>query len=85
MTLISRLSCIARKNDQPCSHYDFEDWTAQPLTVKSAQTNGYDCGIWILSVMDAVLRGHDTTSCKERDMVVFRQCLLNLMLQLPKN
>ncbi|KZP28678.1 hypothetical protein FIBSPDRAFT_994208 [Athelia psychrophila] len=85
MTLIARLSCIARKNNQPCSQYDFEDWIAQPLLVEPAQTNGYDCGIWILAVVDAVLRGHDTTSCKEQDMVVFRQCLLNLMLQLPKN
>ncbi|KAF7967404.1 hypothetical protein HWV62_34409 [Athelia sp. TMB] len=85
MNLVARLSCIARKNGHPCAQYDFEGWTARPVLIKSAQTNGYDCGLWILAVMDAVLMGYDTTSCKESDMTIFRRCILNLLLQLAEN
>ncbi|KZP33320.1 hypothetical protein FIBSPDRAFT_882069 [Athelia psychrophila] len=68
MTLVARLCCIARKNGCVCLQYDFEGWDARPLIARAVQTNGYDCGIWVLAVIHSVLMGYDHTSCGEPDM-----------------
>ncbi|KIM54163.1 hypothetical protein SCLCIDRAFT_76891, partial [Scleroderma citrinum Foug A] len=39
------------------------------------QTNSYDCGVWILAQMAAVLRGYDITGVKEHDITSFRHFL----------
>ncbi|KZP13887.1 hypothetical protein FIBSPDRAFT_669407, partial [Athelia psychrophila] len=68
MNLISRLSCIARQNGHSCSQYSFEGWTAHPLLVRAVQRNAYNCGVWVLAVINSVLQGYHTTSCTEVDM-----------------
>jgi len=57
-----------------------EDWIAQPISVHPVQTNGYDCGIWVLSSIAAVLRGADVTGLSEDDMPWFHRLLLTLVL-----
>ena len=49
------------------------------MQLKSRQTNSYDCGVWILAQMAAVLRGYDVTGIKEHDMVSFRHFLRVLL------
>lgn len=84
MNLIARLSCIARKNGQPCSQYNFEAWTARPLLTHAVQLNGHDCGVWVLAVMDSVLQGYHGTSCREADIPGLRRFILNQLLLLPE-
>lgn len=39
------------------------------------QTNGYDCGVWVLAQMSAILRGYDITDVKEDGIIHFRHFL----------
>jgi Ulp1 family protease len=45
--------------------------------------NGYDCGVWVLASIAAVLRGFDVTGFGEVDMPWFRQFLISHILSLP--
>ncbi|KAJ3558744.1 hypothetical protein NM688_g740 [Phlebia brevispora] len=58
-------------------------WTAYPLSTTAQQTNGYDCGVWVLATMAAIMRGYEVTGLKEPDMHAFRKLLLCLALCLP--
>ncbi|KIL57472.1 hypothetical protein M378DRAFT_16228 [Amanita muscaria Koide BX008] len=78
-TLISRLQMIARTKG-----YDMDiggPWTVRPLTMKRLQTNSYDCGIWVLATITAVLRGFDLPSLREKDMGEFRQIIAHVYRQ----
>ncbi|KAG0697548.1 hypothetical protein DFH29DRAFT_811561, partial [Suillus ampliporus] len=56
MKFVCRLLMVARQRDKNV-HIDLDGWVAHPLTLKPLQTNGYDCGIWVLATIIAVLRG----------------------------
>ncbi|OCH83804.1 hypothetical protein OBBRIDRAFT_742683 [Obba rivulosa] len=58
------------------------EWQALPLLTTSVQTNGSDCGIWILAVIAAQLRGFDTTALREDDIPDFRKYLCHLVTKL---
>jgi hypothetical protein len=47
------------------------------------QTNGHDCGIWVLCMMAAVLRGYEVTGIAERQMGLVRDTLMDHILTLP--
>ena len=47
------------------------------------QMNSYDCGVWVLATVAAVLRGFDATGLKEVEMADFRHYLHCLVLALP--
>ncbi|KIJ09168.1 hypothetical protein PAXINDRAFT_87848, partial [Paxillus involutus ATCC 200175] len=47
------------------------------------QKNGYDCGIWVLATIAAVLRGHNATGLKDADMPAFRHYLRALVMSIP--
>ncbi|KIN98611.1 hypothetical protein M404DRAFT_157308, partial [Pisolithus tinctorius Marx 270] len=47
------------------------------------QSNGYDCGLWVLAQVAAVLRGCDVTNLREADMHDFRRYLQRLILRIP--
>ncbi|KAJ7583948.1 hypothetical protein C8J56DRAFT_789979 [Mycena floridula] len=47
-------------------------WTASPLLTSAVQTNNYDCGLWVISIIAAVLRDAHVTSLTEADMPAFR-------------
>ncbi|KIJ58397.1 hypothetical protein HYDPIDRAFT_34233 [Hydnomerulius pinastri MD-312] len=80
--LISRLFTIAsRKCGIPRRHLG--DWTANPVLLTPIQTNGIDCGLWVLAQLAALLRGYDITGLQEIDMAAFRQYLRLLVLRIP--
>ncbi|KAK1220242.1 hypothetical protein PQX77_017007 [Marasmius sp. AFHP31] len=58
-------------------------WSARPLQVYQVQSNGYDCGVWILWVMAAVIRGYDYTPITEKEIHYFRKYLANLVRSIP--
>ena len=47
------------------------------------QSNGIDCGLWVLSTIAAVFRGFYVTDMVEQDMVSFRALLFRHLLALP--
>ncbi|KIM56427.1 hypothetical protein SCLCIDRAFT_132735 [Scleroderma citrinum Foug A] len=49
------------------------------LQLEPRQTNGHDCGIWVLAQMAAILRGYDLTDVKEDNIHHFRHFLLILI------
>ncbi|KAJ6509064.1 hypothetical protein C8R45DRAFT_815395 [Mycena sanguinolenta] len=50
---------------------------------KALQSNGHNCGVWVLCTMAAVMRGYTTTSLSEADMGRARQVLTGHILTLP--
>ncbi|KAF8120229.1 hypothetical protein EV363DRAFT_1191626 [Boletus edulis] len=80
--LIIRLMSIA-KQKIPKVQIDSYSWMAYPVTVFPLQSNNYDCGIWVLASIAAVLRGYDVTGLSEGDITCFRQYLHALVLSLP--
>ena len=49
------------------------------LQLEPRQTNGHDCGVWVLAQMAAILRGYDLTDVKEDNIHHFRHFLLVLI------
>lgn len=50
--------------------------------MQAVQTNSYDCGVWVLAAIAAVLRGFDMTGLHEKDIHNFRRYLYCLVLSL---
>ena len=51
---------------------------------RALQTNGYDCGLWVLATVAAVFRGYDATGLTEGDMLAFWYYLHSLcVLSIP--
>ncbi|KAG2096052.1 uncharacterized protein F5147DRAFT_747619 [Suillus discolor] len=65
--LIARFIAIARQHGHHV-HIDLEGWVARPLNIKCLQNNDFDCGLWILAAIFAVVRGSHITGLHERDM-----------------
>ncbi|KAG9310616.1 hypothetical protein JVU11DRAFT_9183 [Chiua virens] len=82
MKLISRLHGIAAEHHKEFHADTTVEWVARPILLEAVQTNGYDCGVWVLSTVAALLRGHDATELKERDMLPFRRYLHDLVLSI---
>ena len=53
------------------------------LQTERIQTNDYDCGLWVLASVAAVLRGHDATGLTESNMLAFRYYLRSCVLSIP--
>ncbi|KIM68029.1 hypothetical protein SCLCIDRAFT_20492 [Scleroderma citrinum Foug A] len=70
MKLITQLLNIASKK-HPGVQVDRCPWIACPTTIQALQTNDYDCGVWVLATVAAILRGHDAMGLKEGDMLTF--------------
>ncbi|KAJ7235176.1 hypothetical protein B0H12DRAFT_1027608, partial [Mycena haematopus] len=47
------------------------------------QTNGYDCGLWVLCMMAAIMRGHRDVRISETDMPRVRRVLSDHIQTLP--
>ncbi|KIM62208.1 hypothetical protein SCLCIDRAFT_25141 [Scleroderma citrinum Foug A] len=76
MWLVCHLSSIAtRKMGTGTSRQDRGDWMARPILLEPRQTNGHDCGVWVLAQMAAILRGYDITDVKENNITHFRHFL----------
>ncbi|KAG2070526.1 cysteine proteinase [Suillus decipiens] len=82
MKLIERFLTIARQRHSGVQ-IDLEGWQSRALNVNPCQSNDYDCGLWVLAVMIAVLRGRHVTGLHEAQMSDFRHYLCNLVLSIP--
>ena len=49
------------------------------------QNNGYDCGVWVLAAMIAVLHGRHVMGVHEVDIGNLRHYLSVLVLSIPSN
>lgn len=47
------------------------------------QTNGYDCGLWVLCMMAAIMRGYRDVQVSEVDMPWVRAVLRDHVQTLP--
>ncbi|KAJ7142115.1 hypothetical protein C8R43DRAFT_892278 [Mycena crocata] len=86
MILITRLVVLANRNNHPLHVSTEEDqWTASPLFTlgQPCQHNGHDCGLWVLCMMAAIMRGFDTTGISEQHMGYLRATLNHHVLTLP--
>lgn len=83
MILITHLVLIANKHGCPLHIVTEEGWTAHPISVECVQTNGVDCGLWVLATITAILRGYHAAGLAEGDMSRFRTLLLDNILVLP--
>ncbi|KII84489.1 hypothetical protein PLICRDRAFT_117716 [Plicaturopsis crispa FD-325 SS-3] len=82
MELIRRIVSLANDRGYPLSA-DAADWTAHPVLDTACQTNGYDCGLWVLASMVSIFRGYHVTGLREADMAWFRAYLLSSIIALP--
>ncbi|KAF8836910.1 hypothetical protein BDN67DRAFT_991962 [Paxillus ammoniavirescens] len=80
--LITRLLNITKKKHLEVQADSF-GWVACLTATLPLQKNGYDCGIWILATIAAVLQGYNTTGLKGADMPAFRHYLRALVMSIP--
>ncbi|KAL0575864.1 hypothetical protein V5O48_006114 [Marasmius crinis-equi] len=76
--VVTRLVKLAQDQGETLASPSFlclSDWTAQPLEIHRKQLNGYDCGVWILWVIAAVMRGYDYAPLDNSDVGAFRKYL----------
>ncbi|GLB38031.1 hypothetical protein LshimejAT787_0410820 [Lyophyllum shimeji] len=83
MRLIERLVMVANRKGYELHVVTDEGWTARPMVVEAQQTNGTDCGLWVLATIAAWLRGFHATGVSEGDMEELRRLLLRHLLVLP--
>ncbi|KAG1749430.1 hypothetical protein EDB19DRAFT_1679681 [Suillus lakei] len=82
MRLIERFLTVARQRHSGVQ-IDLEGWKVRALNINPCQTNSYDCGVWILAAMIAVLRGRHVTGLHEEQMSNLRHYLRSLVLSIP--
>ncbi|KAF8124776.1 hypothetical protein EV363DRAFT_1177524 [Boletus edulis] len=80
MSLISRLRSVAIQYSVKFNPEMRFEWIARPVELQPMQTNGYDCGVWVLAVIAAVLRGFDMTGLREKDIQSFRSYLHSMVI-----
>ncbi|KAJ6585476.1 hypothetical protein B0H19DRAFT_1206873 [Mycena capillaripes] len=85
MVLITRLIVLANRYGHSLHISTEEVWTAHPLfhPGKPPQSNAHDCGLWVLCMMAAILRGSHVTAVLEKDMGLVRHTFTNHVLALP--
>ncbi|KAG1724163.1 uncharacterized protein EDB91DRAFT_1087579 [Suillus paluster] len=68
MRLIAWFLAIACQH-QHRVNIDLEGWVARPLNVQCVQNNDFDCGVWVLATIFAVVRSKHIMGVLEQDMV----------------
>ncbi|OSD03347.1 hypothetical protein PYCCODRAFT_1477197 [Trametes coccinea BRFM310] len=82
-TLSHRLHRIA--GERQAHHMPpHNDWEAYPLAETPLQTNGYDCGVWVLACIAALLRGYHSVQLSPTGIAQFRSDLLGLIVSLAQ-
>ncbi|KAL0573133.1 hypothetical protein V5O48_008821 [Marasmius crinis-equi] len=85
-TTVTCLVKLAQDNGETLASSNFlclSNWTARPLDICRRQTNGYDCGVWVLWVITAIMRGFDYAVLDESDIGAFRKYLARTIRTLP--
>lgn len=75
-------------------HAPFSMWCVDPIIEFSVptpafqgdhrQSNGHDCGLWILCMMGAILRGYAITGVRESDMGRVRHVFMEHLYTLTR-
>ncbi|OJT12711.1 hypothetical protein TRAPUB_10739 [Trametes pubescens] len=60
------------------------DWVSYPLLKEPVQKNGYDCGVWVLACIAAILRGFHVVFLTSEQITEFRMRLFALVLTLTE-
>ncbi|EIW58944.1 cysteine proteinase, partial [Trametes versicolor FP-101664 SS1] len=81
-TLVVKLGKLARANNQNAPIAD-TGWEGYPATLSKLQTNSYDCGVWVVGCIVAVLDGHTTLYGEESQIAGFRYWLFLQASTLP--
>ncbi|KAK1225825.1 hypothetical protein PQX77_011236 [Marasmius sp. AFHP31] len=84
--VVSRLVDMAKDHGYPLISSSLSTlacWTARPLQMERLQHNSYDCGVWILWIIAAVVRGFDYACIEEQYIPKFRKYLANLVRTIP--
>ncbi|KAJ7587929.1 hypothetical protein C8J56DRAFT_1049993 [Mycena floridula] len=76
MVVVHRLTRLAQSHGHDLVVETDGAWTATPLINEAIQTNGHDCGLWILAGISSVLRGYTRPGLSEKEMPQFRKLLL---------
>lgn len=82
MKLIERFLTIARQRHSGVE-IDLDGWKTRAINAKPCQSNTYDCGLWVLAAMTAVLRGRHVTNLQEEQMSDWRHYICSMVLSLP--
>ncbi|KAF7334389.1 ULP-PROTEASE domain-containing protein [Mycena venus] len=88
MILITRMVVLANRHRFPLHVTTQEDpWIARPLFTmgQPRQSNGHDCGLWVLCMIASILRGHETVGVSEAQMGYIRRMFTDHILTLPYN
>ncbi|CDO73127.1 hypothetical protein BN946_scf185007.g181 [Trametes cinnabarina] len=84
-SLSYRLHRIANERVQQDSDIpSYDGWEAYPLVETPLQTNSYDCGVWVLACIAALLRGYHSVQLSQTDITRFRSDLLGLIISLSQ-
>ncbi|KAJ7435267.1 hypothetical protein FB451DRAFT_1571607 [Mycena latifolia] len=87
MVLITRMVVLANRHKHPL-HVSTEEetWIARPLfkVGEPRQSNGHDCGLWVLCVMAAILRGYTNTGVSEAQMPYVHQLFSDRVFTMPR-
>ncbi|KAK1233221.1 hypothetical protein PQX77_003630 [Marasmius sp. AFHP31] len=84
--VVSRLVDLAKDHGYPptfASLSTLSSWTARPLQTNRIQHNGYDCGVWVLWMIAAIIRGFDYAFIEEKHIAHFRKYLSNIVRTIP--
>ncbi|KAJ7463706.1 hypothetical protein FB451DRAFT_1139435 [Mycena latifolia] len=86
MVLITRMVVLANHHKHPLYVSTEEDtWVARPLfTGEPHQSNGHDCGLWVLCMMGAILRGYAITGVSEAQMAYVRRVFSDHLFSMPR-
>ncbi|KAJ7573823.1 hypothetical protein C8J56DRAFT_1065738 [Mycena floridula] len=82
LKLFHRLQTLAKSQGQML-HFPSNHWSVSPNILIPVQQNGYDCGIWVLAWISAVLRGFWTSDLVESRLPQLRSLLYNACLYIP--
>ncbi|KNZ77098.1 hypothetical protein J132_06976, partial [Termitomyces sp. J132] len=64
-------------------HVNTSGWIACPTVMHLLQSNGFDCGVWVLANIAAVLVGFAVTGIMEQEIGLVHSSLLRYLAALP--
>ncbi|KAF7337089.1 ULP-PROTEASE domain-containing protein [Mycena venus] len=86
MILITRMVVLSNRHGHALNiSTGDEPWSAYPMfeVNRGYQTNGHDCGLWVLCTLAAVMRGFTGAEVYEADMPAVRKLFADLIRTLP--
>ncbi|KAK0244954.1 hypothetical protein EDD85DRAFT_963291 [Armillaria nabsnona] len=83
LSFIEAIATCARQRGYDIPAFNTPNvWNVTTLITEPIQHNGYDCGVWVLSQIHALLQGYRRTAVREVDIFKFRVHCLSMVLAL---